>query len=550
MRANIRRVTGLVVVLCGLVGYVQAQAPRAIATASVSSNGLFIQPLADARGWTLTVTGPGDFVFSTEGAQPPSFIVGDVGGPLADGTYRYELRAMAPSSAKGVAGASASEAGADGRAPGKSGPTPAEMPSLSGSFKVSGGAVIVPSLAPESGSQGLVSRPPGTRLDQVIPDDLIVQGSTCVGFDCVNGEAFGFDTIRLKENNTRIKFEDTSVAPFPTTDWQLTANESASGALNKFSIEDITAATVPFTIEGGALANSIYVDSTGRVGFRTATPVLDLHAATGNTPGLRFEQTSASGFTAQTWDMAGNEANFFVRDVTGGSRLPLRIRPGAPTSSVDIAASGFVGIGTAGPDAKLDIESADAAGVAFRLTKTSGGTAIWDVKNNGATGRLTFSDDATGVRVPFKFAPGAIDNLLRVGVVAANTVDTAGNLIVNGTFSNPSSRDVKDLLAPADGTSVLTKLSDLSLFTWAYKNDSVRHFGPVAEDFFARWGLGLDEKHISPNDMAGVALAASQELSVLLREKDAEIQALKDRLARLESLLGVSVEKKTETIKK
>ena len=34
--------------------------------------------------------------------------------------------------------------------------------------------------------------------DQVIPDDLIVQGSECVGFNCVNGEVFGFSTIILK----------------------------------------------------------------------------------------------------------------------------------------------------------------------------------------------------------------------------------------------------------------------------------------------------------------------------------------------------------------
>ena len=77
--------------------------------------------------------------------------------------------------------------------------------------------------------------------------------------------------------------------------------------------------------------------------------MLDLHARTGNTPGLRLEQDNSGGFTAQTWDMAANEANFFIRDVTGGSRLPFRIRPGAPTSSIDIAASGNVGIGTGAP---------------------------------------------------------------------------------------------------------------------------------------------------------------------------------------------------------
>src|SRR5437763_1367016 len=124
--------------------------------------------------------------------------------------------------------------------------------------------------------------------DQVIPDDLIVQGSACVGLDCVNNESFSFDTLRLKENNTRIKFDDTSTsAGFPANDWQLTANDSASGGANKFSIEDITGAKVPFTLIAGAPTNSVFVASTGKVGFRTSTPVLDLHITTTDTPAHR-----------------------------------------------------------------------------------------------------------------------------------------------------------------------------------------------------------------------------------------------------------------------
>ena len=61
-----------------------------------------------------------------------------------------------------------------------------------------------------------------------------------------------------------------------------------------------------------------------------------------DTPGVRLEQTGTGGYTPQTWDVAGNEANFFVRDLTGGGRLPFRIRPGAPTSSLDISATGDV----------------------------------------------------------------------------------------------------------------------------------------------------------------------------------------------------------------
>ncbi|MDH3745967.1 MAG: hypothetical protein OES47_12775, partial [Acidobacteriota bacterium] len=80
---------------------------------------------------------------------------------------------------------------------------------------------------------------PAATADQVILDDLIVDGSACIGQDCVNGESFGFDTIRIKENNLRIKAQDTSSsASFPTRDWQITFNDSSNGGQNKFSIDD------------------------------------------------------------------------------------------------------------------------------------------------------------------------------------------------------------------------------------------------------------------------------------------------------------------------
>src|SRR3954467_9657458 len=140
------------------------------------------------------------------------------------------------------------------------------------------------------------------RADFVIADDQIVQGSLCVGLDCVDGEAFGFDTIRLKENNTRIGFNDTSVNTFPSNDWQLTANDQPSGGANKFSIDDVTGAKTPFTITAGAPTNSIFVASSGKVGFGNSSPGLNLHVTATDTPAMRLEQTSGGGFTAQTWD--------------------------------------------------------------------------------------------------------------------------------------------------------------------------------------------------------------------------------------------------------
>ena len=91
--------------------------------------------------------------------------------------------------------------------------------------------------------------------DVVVTSNQDVQGSLCVGLDCVNPESFGFATLKLKENNTRLLFEDTSVGSFPANDWQLTANDSTSGGGNYFALEDITGAKVPFNRGEGAAAD-------------------------------------------------------------------------------------------------------------------------------------------------------------------------------------------------------------------------------------------------------------------------------------------------------
>ncbi|MEZ5812093.1 MAG: hypothetical protein R3D45_11840 [Rhizobiaceae bacterium] len=236
-----------------------------------------------------------------------------------------------------------------------------------------------------------------SSADFVINDDLIVDGSACIGFDCVNGESFGFDTIRLKENNLRIKFDDTSVAAsFPRNDWQITVNDSANGGLSKFSIDDISGARTPFTIEAGARSHSLYVDDGGRIGIRTNTPSVELHIVDGDTPTLRLQQDGSSGFAPQTWDVAGNETNFFIRDVTNGSQLPLRIRPDAPTNSIFIDVDGDVGMGTASPDDALDIEGTDS--VAIRLTSTAA-TAPNPIRlnHNANTNEFRITWDGLGV---------------------------------------------------------------------------------------------------------------------------------------------------------
>ena len=243
--------------------------------------------------------------------------------------------------------------------------------------------------------------------DFVINDDLIVDGSACIGFDCVNGESFGFDTIRLKEHNLRIKFDDTSTASsFPRNDWQLTANASANGGASKFSIDDISGNRTPFTVEANARSHSLYVDDGGRIGSRTSTPSVEIHTIDGDTPTLRLQQDGSSGFAPQTWDVAGNETNFFIRDVTNGSTLPFRIRPSAPTSSIFIDTDGDIGIGTSTPATDIQVQTGNTPTLRLAQDGSSGFTAqSWDVAGNEAN--FFVRDVTNGSTLPFRIRPSA-----------------------------------------------------------------------------------------------------------------------------------------------
>lgn len=334
------------------------------------------------------------------------------------------------------------------------------------------------------------------RADQVIPDDLIVQGSACVGFDCVNGESFGFDTIRLKENNLRIKAQDTSnSASFPTNDWQITFNDSTNGGANKFSIDDIDGGRTPFTIIAGARTNALFVNSAGKIGIGTSTPVVDLHVKTGNTPTLRLEQDGTSGFTAQTWDVAGNEANFFIRDVTNGSTLSFRIRPGAPSSAIDVAANGNVNINSSstftqdlGIDGDLFVKrtaSNENTGVVIEgpangsanIALAEAGNIIWaiqgrNVQAGASPDPLVFFNEAGQRAIELSQAGG-------LTMLGGGTYNPA-----TGAWVDLSSREYKENITDLSAADAQAAFEALQPKTFNFKRDENKELkvGFIAED--------------------------------------------------------------------
>ncbi|WP_426747087.1 tail fiber domain-containing protein [Myxococcus faecalis] len=119
------------------------------------------------------------------------------------------------------------------------------------------------------------------------------------------------------------------------------------------------------------------------------------------------------------------------------------------------------------------------------------------------------------------------------------TASTGCNLPAgSGVFSCTSDRNQKEDFRTVDGELLLEKVARLPVESWRYKEEAsgVRHVGPVAQDFRAAFGLGTDDTSIGMLDIDGVNMVAIQALerrTRQLRERDAEVDALKAELAEL-----------------
>lgn len=355
---------------------------------------------------------------------------------------------------------------------------------------------------------------PSAYADVLHYDDVITTGSMCIGFDCADGESFSYDTIRLKENNLRIHFDDTSgTGTFPLNDWKILINDTTSGGTSYFSIEDATAGDRPFTIEAGAPANALYVDDYGRIGFGTSIPYVELHIADGDSPTIRLDQDGSAGWTAQRWDLLGNETNFFIRDVTNGSKLPFRIQPNTPSNALTLKSDGKVGIGTWSPSAPLELETTGTyAAVLFDMT-------------DGATGVLSATSDSVVLGSKTDHPLSIVANDLQVA-----TIDTGGNMVLNGNLELGSSREIKQDIKPVELTEAVEALNQLHPVKFKYiAHPADEKIGFIAEDV-PDLVATQSRKTTSPMDVVAVLTKVVQEQQVTISELKEKIEYLEQEI--------------------
>jgi len=112
-------------------------------------------------------------------------------------------------------------------------------------------------------------------------------------------------------------------------------------------------------------------------------------------------------------------------------------------------------------------------------------------------------------------APGGYRFFSNLAMTSGVTLNAGG-----GAWSTVSDRNTKQSFRDIDGEAVLSRIRAMSIPEWSYiaQGDSIRHVGPMAQDFFAAFGLGGDSLSITTSDISGINLLAIQSL---LRRADA-----------------------------
>ncbi|BAY61712.1 hypothetical protein NIES22_17790 [Calothrix brevissima NIES-22] len=109
----------------------------------------------------------------------------------------------------------------------------------------------------------------------------------------------------------------------------------------------------------------------------------------------------------------------------------------------------------------------------------------------------------------------------------------------NGSKRFISDRHVKEVVAEVDVQAILLGIANLPITSWKYKNqdETIRHIGPMAQDFAAIFNCGESDRFINTVDANGVALAAIQALYQKLQAQDLEINSLSQQISEIKQHL-------------
>ena len=308
-------------------------------------------------------------------------------------------------------------------------------------------------------------------------------------------------------------------------------NTTASGLYSAALCLNTTASgTASIALGSGTTASGLYSTALG-----SGT------TASGNASIAMGENTIASGDASIAlgyFAQANNPGSFVWADNSSGT-----VFADTAADQFLIRATGGVGIGTAAPETPLHI--AGYHGITLGTSATGGGSTALRID-------LSAAQNGYAELQAISQAGSSYGNLIlqanggNVGIgttIPAQKLTVNGNILASGTITGSSDRNVKEHFSPVSARDVLEKVSALPISEWNYKadNEALRHIGPMAQDFYAAFNVGMDDKHISMVDADGVALAAIQGLNDKLesgkQKAETQMEELKTENAELEARL-------------
>lgn len=204
--------------------------------------------------------------------------------------------------------------------------------------------------------------------------------------------------------------------------------------------------------------------------------------------------------------------------------------------AIHVTSVGDVGFGTNTPTAAVEVLRSD--GSAKILVSETGAAAPRTLFQLSNPGNTKFGILNTEAGVEWAFAnPGTGFRLSRQGSgVVEMEILNNGNMVISGTLTELSDINSKTAITEVNPEEILSLISNLPVSQWEYKDARGElHIGPMAQDFYAAFGLGASEIGISSVDTAGVALVAIKALSNENKQLRKHLKDQNDRLAVLEN---------------
>ena len=160
---------------------------------------------------------------------------------------------------------------------------------------------------------------------------------------------------------------------------------------------------------------------------------------------------------------------------------------------------------------------------------------------NGMSGAFVFGDGSTSSVIT-----NTANHQFRVRASGgtqffSNSALTTGVSLApgGGAWASVSDRNVKENVGAVDAEAVLAEIAAMPVTSWNYitQDESIRHIGPMAQDFYAAFGLGENDTTITTTDIDGINMLAIQALEARTVALQAENESLRDEVDALKALV-------------